>query len=464
MTKIGSNERPLRVAIVGSGPSGFYAAEALFKAEVSVNVDMFERLPVPFGLVRSGVAPDHPKIKNVTRIYEKIAKNEGFRFFGNVDISKDISVEELKKHYDALIFANGAASDRRLNIPGEDFDRSYTATEFVAWYNGHPDYRDCQFDLSQESAVIIGQGNVAVDVCRILAKTVDELKSSDIAQHALDALAESNIKDIYMVGRRGPAQAKFTTKEVKELGELEDTDLIIDSKDLELGPVCQEELELPDMTHNRRNYELLKEFATRSSSGKSRRLHLVFFRSPKAIKGESNSVQEVVLETNQLTGNAGRQGAKGTGEQETLPTGLFFRSVGYRGVEMEGVPFHKSWGIFPNEDGRITVSEEDTTPVNGFYAAGWIKRGPSGVIGTNKPDSYKTVDALIEDIDKLSCENPDSSAVEALLKERNIRAVSFDDWKKIDAAEISRGEDCGKPREKFTSIEEMLAVLEPAVV
>ncbi|MEZ0370675.1 MAG: FAD-dependent oxidoreductase, partial [Candidatus Sericytochromatia bacterium] len=242
----GSPESPLRVAIIGSGPSGFYAAEALFKSPLEVRVDMFEKLPVPFGLVRSGVAPDHPKIKNVTRVYDKLANDPRFRFWGNVSVGEDVQVDELRRHFHALIFTNGAASDRRLGIPGEDLARSYTATEFVAWYNGHPEYRDHSFDLSQETAVIIGQGNVAVDVCRILAKSVDELKNTDIARHALEALAESKIKDIYMVGRRGPAQAAFTPQEAKELGELAICDSIVKLEDLKLSAVDEAELQLPD--------------------------------------------------------------------------------------------------------------------------------------------------------------------------------------------------------------------------
>lgn len=450
----GTPDLPLRVAIIGSGPSGFYAAEALFKSELTVHVDMFEKLPVPFGLVRSGVAPDHPKIKNVTRVYDKIASHPNFKFWGNVNISEDLSVAELKEHYHAILFASGASSDRRLNIEGEDLARSYTATEFVAWYNGHPDYRDCDFDLSQETAVIIGQGNVAVDVCRILAKSIDELKETDIAAHALEALSKSKIKDIYMVGRRGPAQAAFTPQEAKELGELSITDVVVKPEDVALSAIDEAELQLPDKNHNRKNMEILRGFAERPAGAKARRLHINFFQSPTALQGQG-SVEQVVLERNQLSGEPGRQRATGTGETITLDAGLIFRSVGYRGLPMEGVPFREDWGIFQNEDGRVEP---------GMYTAGWIKRGPSGVIGTNKPCSYDTVKRISEDLEQLTCANPSSEAVKALLDQRQVRVVTYGDWKQIDAAEIANGEQNGKSREKFTRVADMLAVLESAAV
>ncbi len=448
----GTPDSPLRVAIIGSGPSGFYATEALFKAGLEVRVDMYEKLPVPFGLVRSGVAPDHPKIKNVTRVYDKIASDPRFCFWGNVTIGEDLTVEELKAHYHALIFTNGASSDRRLGIPGEDLARSYTATEFVAWYNGHPEYRDRQFDLSQESAVIIGQGNVAIDVCRILAKSVDELRQTDIASHAIEALAESKIKDIYMVGRRGPAQAAFTPQEAKELGELAISDVIVKPEDLQLSPIDEAELQLPDKGHNRKNMEILRDLAGRTVGARARRLHIAFFLSPVELKG-NGALEEIVLEHNQLSGEPGRQKATGTGETITVPAGLLFRSVGYRGTPMPGVPFHESWGVFPNEKGRIEA---------GMYTAGWIKRGPSGIIGTNKPDSVETVQALIADTPNLTCLQPNSELLAARLKQKGVRVVSYSDWQKIDAAEIANGQKSGKSREKFTRVADMLALLDEA--
>lgn len=461
MNQLGSTERPLRVAIIGSGPSGFYAADALFKSDISVQVDMFDRLPTPFGLVRGGVAPDHPKIKSVTRVYDKIASNDGYRFFGNVTIGRDITVDELRVFYDAVIFASGAESDRRLNIPGEDLAGSHTATEFVGWYNGHPDYRDRTFDLSGEVAVIIGQGNVAMDVSRILAKTVDELRETDIADHALEVLAQSNIKEIHLIGRRGPAQAKFTPPEIREMGELSDCIPVVTPRDLEVDPISA--IELDDATNKQapKNMETLREFSTREPGTTRKRYHIHFFESPKELKGETR-VERIVLERNKLDGAPFQQRAIGTGEMREIPCDILFRSVGYRGVPIEGVPFDDKRGVIPNDDGRIT---DNGVPLQGFYAVGWIKRGPSGIIGTNKPDSQATVKALLRDASKLEpCVQPGPDAVLELLRQRQVKPVSFEDWQLIDAAEIERGKLKGKPREKFVSVEEMLAVIEQSGV
>ena len=454
MSTLGTEERPLRVAIIGSGPSGFYAADPLLKSDVHCTIDMFDRLPCPFGLVRGGVAPDHPKIRNVTKVYERIAAKDGFTFWGNVMIGRDLSVDELKEHYDAILFACGAETDRRLGIPGEDLEGSHTATSFVGWYNGHPDYRDLKFDLSQETAVVIGVGNVAMDVARILVKTVDELKTTDIAQHALDALAESKIKTVYVVGRRGAAQAAFTTPEIKEMGELEDCTPIIDASELDLNEASQTERE--DRNVNR-NLEIMENYSQSQDTDKGRKLIFRFLASPVELKG-TDRLETVVLEKNALEGEAHKQKCRGTGETEEIQAGLIFRSIGYRGIPIEGVPFHESWGLFPNEEGRIT---EDGAVVPGLYAAGWIKRGPSGIIGTNKPDSLETAEKMLEDVSNLTpCATPDSGAVRSLLEERGVRIVSMDDWKKIDEVELANGEAVGKPRERFTRIDEMLAVLD----
>lgn len=458
MTELGTESRPLRVAIVGSGPSGFYAAEALFKSDSHARVDMFDRLPTPYGLVRGGVAPDHPKIKNVVKVYEKIvAQNAGhFEFFGNVTIGTDITVEEMRRFYDAVIFASGAETDRRLGIPGEDLPGSHTATAFVGWYNGHPDYRDLAFDLSGEVAVIVGQGNVAMDVSRILAKSVDELRETDIAEHALDALAESNIKEIHLIGRRGLVQAKFTQPEIKEIGELSICDVVVNPEDFDLGPVCQHELDEPNNHHSQKNMAVLRQFLERGLTGKPRRYHIHCFKSPVELQGDAK-LERIVLEKNRMQGEPFNQWAEGTGEKETLPCDILFRSVGYRGVPIPGIPFDERRGVIPNTEGRI---HDDDLPVPCFYAAGWIKRGPSGVIGTNKPDSQATVQCLLEDIPEIEpCQEPDSGAVAALLASRGVQAISFADWQQIDAAEVARGQASGKPREKFTRIEEMLAVV-----
>lgn len=458
MPDLGTESRPLRVAVIGSGPSGFYAADALLKADTTTQVDVYDRLPVPFGLVRFGVAPDHPKIKNVTRVYEKTASNPNVSFLGNVNVGTDISVEELREFYDAIIFTVGAETDRRLNIPGEDLPGSHTATEFVAWYNGHPDYRDREFDLSQKVAVVIGQGNVAVDVARILGKTVDELKTTDIASHALEALSASKVEEIYMIGRRGPAQAAFTEPEIKELGELEDCEIDILAGDLDLNPASAAELEDSANSRNLANYNVLKSYVDREDRDTAKQLRVRFFQSPTELAGDG-CVETMTLETNELSGDAGAQKARGTGKTEELACGLVFRSVGYRGIAIPGVPFNEDRGVFMNDSGRITDAGGAVVP--GLYCAGWIKRGPSGVIGTNRPDSLETVQKLLEDLPELhACPTPSTPDVLALLEKRGVRVVSYEDWKAIDAAELERGKASGKPREKLTSIKEMLAVLD----
>ncbi len=448
-----------RVAIVGSGPSGFYAAEALLKDERNLQVDIIDRLPTPFGLVRGGVAPDHQKIKNVIRIYERTAGNDRCSFIGNVMVGRDVSVADLQRFYDAVVFTCGAETDRTLNIPGIDLAGSHTATAFVGWYNGHPDYRDLSFDLSAEAAVVIGQGNVAVDVTRILAKTVDELAGTDIAAHALEALAESKVREVHMVGRRGPVQAAFTSKEIRELGELGHCALHFnDQADFDLGPCCQAELDQAGNTDAQRNWKALGELREEGpASGCSKRIVVHFFRSPKELAGNGR-VQWLTLEKNRLAGEAGDQWAEGTGETVEMDCGLFFRSVGYRGVPIEGLPFDDRRGVFPNQGGRITA---DGAVAPGLYAAGWIKRGPSGVIGTNKPDSTETAKNLLADLDGLAgCAVPDTGALLAQLRDGGVRPISYEDWRAIDAAEVARGAAAGKPREKFTRIEEMLAVLD----
>jgi len=451
---LGTKELPLRVAIVGSGPSGFYAAEALFGAEAEVQVDMYDRLPAPFGLVRYGVAPDHGKIKNVTKVYEKTASNPAFSFFGNVDVGSDITLDELRQYYDAIVFASGAQTDRQLGIPGEELLGSHAATEFVAWYNGHPDYVERTFDLSCETAVVIGIGNVAVDVARILSKTVDELKITDISEHALNVLAESKIKNIHLIGRRGPAQAAFTPQELKELGELQDCEFVLDDPSLELNPESQAELDQPKASQARKLIKILTEFAQRPATAKSRRLVLHLLKSPIELVGDGR-INEVVLENNTLIGEPGKQKSRGTGETEHLDCGVLFRSVGYRGAPIPGVPFDDQWGIIPNEDGRVV---DNGKPVPGLYAAGWIKRGPSGIIGTNKPDSIATVKALLADMPSLEpCPKREKESVMAHLSSKGVKVVDYDAWKKIDAAEIARGEAKGKPREKFVTIDGMLA-------
>jgi ferredoxin--NADP+ reductase len=454
---LGSAQQPLRTAIIGSGPSGFYAAASLLNAkDIKVKVDMFEKLPVPFGLVRYGVAPDHAKIKNVTKIYEKIAEHKAFQFLGNVHVGKNISVHDLRKFYEVIIFAIGAEADRRLGILGEDLPGCHTASECVGWYNGHPDFRDKVFNLSQPIVVIIGQGNVALDIARILGKTVDELKNTDIARHALEALAESKVREIHIFGRRGPAQAAFTPVEIRELGELADCNCIIDRKDLELNEASRKELENPQSAVRRKNYEVLQFLAQKKRQPKKRQIVFHFLKSPLEISGAGH-LSKIVLEKNMLVGNPEEQKARGLGQREEISCNLLFKSIGYRGIPIKGLPFHDQWGIIPNQRGRVVDSEQIFT---GLYAVGWIKRGPTGVIGTNKPDAEETVKHILEDIPHLRpCEIPDTEALKKSLKRKEIRVVNFADWKKIEAAEIERGNEAGKPLEKFVTRSGMLSAV-----
>ncbi len=457
MSQPGSPEHPLRVAIVGSGPSGFYATEALLKSAINIRIDMFERLPAPYGLVRNGVAPDHPKLKQPIRLYDRIAGAPEFNFLGNVAIGRDITVDELRRSHHAVIFTCGAETDRKLGIPGENLPGSYTATEFVGWYNGHPDYRDRTFDLSHDVAVIIGQGNVAADVSRILAKTVDELKHTDIAQHALEVLAESRVRDIHVIGRRGPAQAKFTPKELREFGELADCDPVVNPDDLTLNPESERELQEKSNVTSAKVYQIFREFSERPPSAKTRRCYFRFLLSPVELIGNGR-LAKIRLEKNRLQGESFNQSAQGTGEKFELETGILFRSIGYRGVPIAGVPFDERRGIFPNENGRITL---DGKVVPQLYTAGWIKRGPTGIIGTNRADAVATVKALLSDLATLDTQTPKRGAEDLLpqLDRRGVRYLNFAEWKIIDGKEIERGAPRGKPREKFTTVGEMLAVL-----
>jgi ferredoxin/flavodoxin---NADP+ reductase len=460
MSDPGSEANPLQVAVVGSGPSGFYAAEALLKSGRTVYVDLIERLPAPFGLVRYGVAPDHPKLKEAILAYQGIARLPRFALLANVTVGRDVTVEELLAHYHAVLLAYGAETDRRLGVPGEDLAGSHTATEFVAWYNGHPEYRDRHFDLSADVAAIVGQGNVAADVCRILAKSVDELRGTDIAEHALDALAASRVREIHVIGRRGPAQAKFTNKELKELGELANCTAEVDPGALELNAESRAELEAKTSFISAKNVQILRDFASRPRGGKPRRLILHFLKSPAKLVG-AGRLQEVVLERNRLEGAPFEQVARSTGVTESLACGLLFRSIGYGGMPIRGVPFDAKRGTIPTRWGRVVDGADASIP--GLYAAGWIKRGPTGIIGTNRADSVASVKSLLADVPTLPQEaRMGSKGIAALLAARGVRPVCYDDWQAIDAEEVARGLPKGKPREKFTRVNEMLQFLERA--
>jgi ferredoxin--NADP+ reductase len=449
---------PLRVAVVGSGPAGFYAAGALLDAEVPFEVDMIERLPTPWGLVRLGVAPDHPKLKTVSRAFERIALKPGFRFFGNVEVGRDLTHQDLTQLYDAVIYAFGAQSDRRLGIPGEELPGSWSATELVAWYNGHPDFQELEFDLNVERAVVIGNGNVALDVARMLALTPEELAPTDTTDPAIEAIGASTISDIVVVGRRGPAQASWTTQELKELGELAGADVVVDRAELILDPASEASLEQD--TNSKRNMEVLRDFAAREPTGKPVTVRLRFLASPVAIQGNGR-VESIDLVRNRLEEQDGRLVAVPTDEHETLDCGLVFRSVGYRGVGLPELPFEERRGTIRNELGRVVNA--DGRHVAQSYCAGWIKRGPTGIIGTNKKDATETVAQLLEDVRSgrvAHREEATPDAVEALLAERDIRAVMYQGWTSIDELERAAGEKLGRPRVKLRTWDELLEAAE----
>jgi ferredoxin--NADP+ reductase len=463
-----TDESPIRIAVIGSGPAGFYAAGHLLKNSAGrIEVDMLERLPTPWGLVRSGVAPDHPKIKSVTRIYEKTADHPRFRFFGNVNFGEDVSREDLLAHYHAIVYATGSPLDRPLGIPGEDLPGSHAATEFVGWYNGHPDHADLKVDLiSAERAVVIGNGNVALDVARMLVLTPSELAPTDTADEALDVLARSLVREVVVVGRRGPAQAAFTNPELRELGELADADVIVDPAELDRA-LSASDPAAEESSTTRLNVEILREYSQREPANRERRIVLRFLLSPVELTAdEAGRVASVDLVVNELLPGAdGSLRAQPTSQREEIPAGLVFRAIGYRGIPLPGVPFDERRGIIPNDGGRVT-DPETGAPLPGEYVVGWIKRGPSGVIGTNKKDAQETVDAILADVlsaangdgSLLTPANSDPAALERMLRARKPNLITYAGWSQIDRHERSLGEASGRPRVKLTRIEEMLRI------
>jgi ferredoxin--NADP+ reductase len=452
---VGTKERPLRVAVIGSGPAGFYTVEALIKQkQLEVDIDLFERLPAPYGLVRYGVAPDHQKIKSVTVAYDRLCENPRVRFLGNVRVAHgDISVEELGRHFDQVVFAVGCETDRHLGIQGENLSGSHAATSFVAWYNGHPDFVHYPVDLAAERAAIVGVGDVAMDISRMLVKSIEEISATDVADYALDVFRTNKVKEVLVLGRRGPAQAAFATKELEDIVELADIEVVVDAAQVRADLESGEEFD----GLQKRKLDYLATLASRESSPGKKRIVLKFLVSPAEIIGDNGKVVGLRLEHNEITKDEkGRFVARGTGRFETVPLGLVFRSVGYRGVPLEGLPFDDRQGIIPNREGRV-VSGAEVVP--NLYLSGWIKRGPSGVIGTNKSDAAATVQKMIEDIAGRTDEpNPAKSreAVDALLRERDVRVVTFADWKRIDQLERERGKKLGKVRDKFTRVADML--------
>lgn len=447
----------MRVAIIGSGPAGFYAAEALLKrTDAVVHVDMFDRLPTPYGLVRGGVAPDHQNIKAVTRVYEKTASRPTFRFFGNVRLGSDITVEDLCRYYHQIVYAVGNEADRRLGIPGEGMVRCTPATVFIGWYNGHPDYRHAKIDLSVSRVAVIGNGNVAIDAARILLRTPAELEKTDIAAHALAVLRNSRVREVFILGRRGPAQAAFTPTELKELGELEDVDPVVDPNEL-AGCIFSDE----SNSQHDKNLAILKSFAERPPGTKSRKLHLRFLVSPTEVLADAaGGVCGLRLERNRLALKPdGSASAHRTGETETLEVGMVLPSIGFSLDQIAGVPYDAKAGIIANEDGRV-VDAVSRAVIVGEYVVGWARTGAQGLIGSHKAASAHVVAHMaLDGIALQARELPESDAIIALLRERGVHVVTFSDWKRLDDVEVARGERRDAPRDKIVDVEAMLAIL-----
>jgi ferredoxin--NADP+ reductase len=464
--KVGTTERPLRAVVIGSGPSGFYAAEALLKEQdLEVHVDLIDRLPTPFGLVRGGVAPDHQKIKGVTKVFDRVAHMPNFRFWGNVKLGHDVLVDDLHQHYDVIIYAVGNESDHAMGIPGEDLGGSHAATEFVGWYNGHPDHREHAFDLSCERVAVVGIGNVAMDVTRILAEDVDVLAKTDIAEHAVTALRKSKVKEVILLGRRGPLQAAFSPAEIKEIADLSCSDLVVTPEDAQLDAASQGTLEAADKA-KQKNVAFLAEQAQKGEGQEARKVRLRLCVSPVELLGEGGKVTQVKIEKNalHLEEKTGRIRPKGTGEFETIDVGMVLRSVGYFGVKIPGVSFDEKKGRIPNLEGRVTMADWQT-PIAGEYVVGWAKRGPSGLIGTNRADSVETVKRILDDWRGKEVpydSDKTAPAAQNMLLKKQPNHIHFEDWEYLDQLEQELGKKQGKVRAKFTDVQAMLDALKAA--
>jgi ferredoxin/flavodoxin---NADP+ reductase len=449
-----------RVAIVGAGPAGAFAAACLLRARGDAEIDLLERLPTPWGLLRAGVAPDHQEIKRLETTFDRQTLGRGCRFLGNVEVGVDVSHSELMRHYAAVVYATGAQTDKSLGIPGEELPGSWAATEFVAWYNGHPDYRGLDFDLSAGRAVVIGNGNVAADVTRILTLSAGELERTDIADHALAALRESRIEEVVVLGRRGPAQAAFTSAELRELGHLDGVEARVAADEVELDPLSRQWLDEEGTFTARKNVELLREFAARPARpGAGRAIRLRFLRSPMEIRGDGHVAAVDICRNEIVQGDDGRLRARPVDEDtETIECGLVLRSVGYRAVPLPDVPFDERYFVLPNERGRVFAPDGER--LGGVYAVGWIKRGPTGILGTNKRDAEETISCLVEDLAAGALPQPpkpERDEIDALLAERKPDLVGIDGWRAIDDHELGRGRSEKRPRVKLASREELLA-------
>ncbi|KAF3340362.1 NADPH:adrenodoxin oxidoreductase [Carex littledalei] len=459
---------PLHVCVVGSGPAGFYTAEKMLKAHEGAEVDIIDRLPTPFGLVRSGVAPDHPETKIVVNQFSRVASHDRCSFFGNVSLGSSVSLSELRQAYDVVVLAYGSESDRSLGIPGEDLKGVYSARELVWWYNGHPDYRDMAPELcNSDTAVVLGQGNVALDIARILLRPISELETTDIADHALDSLRKSTIRNVYLVGRRGPVQAACTAKELREILGMKNLNVHINEADLATSPLDEEE-----MKNNRirkRVYELLTKAAKSPLGDNStgmRNLHFVFFRKPiKFISEDNSTVGSVHLEKTVLKeiGSSGKQVAVGTGEIEDIKCGLVLKSIGYKSLPIDGLPFDNDRGVVPNVKGRVLTSADqmDTKTEQGLYVVGWLKRGPTGIVGTNLYCAEETVASILEDVKNgklIPASKPGRKGLQQILEEKGVKFVPFSGWERIDLKEKMAGQLKNKPREKITNWNDLLQV------
>jgi ferredoxin--NADP+ reductase len=454
-----TEQRAWRVAVVGAGPAAFYTAEALLKAAPNeVGVDLFDRLPVPFGLVRGGVAPDHQNIKGVVKVYNKIAATAGFRFVGNVRVGRDVTVDELARHYHQIVYAFGCESDQKLGVPGEDLAGVYAATDFVGWYNGHPDHRHHRFDLARARRVaLVGNGNVAMDVARILLASPDELAKTDIADHAVPVLRESRVREVVLLGRRGPAQAAFSPKEIEEIAELPDVDVVVTAADAHVDAMSQAWLDKEGARSQQRNVEFLRGRVPAGEGERTKKLRCRFLVAPVELLGDGGRLRAVRIERMELVADElGVPRPKPTGSIEELPVDLLFKAIGYRGIPLPGVPFDDRKGIVRNLDGRVIESQGGPVRV-GHYASGWCKRGPTGLIGTNSLDAKATVEAMKADRADGRTLQPTNGDLLPVLQARGVDVVTWADWQRLDAWELQEGTTRSKLRHKLSVVDEMMA-------
>ncbi|MEL4319647.1 FAD-dependent oxidoreductase [Leifsonia sp. YIM 134122] len=449
----------LRLAIVGAGPAGIYAADILLKAErnFDVSIDLFDHLPAPYGLVRYGVAPDHPRIKGIINALREVLDRGDIRIFGNVRFGEDITLDDLKKHYNAVIFATGAVRDADLSVPGVELEGSYGAAEFVSWFDGHPDYPR-EWPLDAEAVAVIGNGNVALDVARMLAKHVEDLMPTEIPENVRAGLAASPVTDVHVFGRRGPTSVKFTPLELRELGELRDVDMIVHDEDFDYDDAAR-----AAVSGNKQVFVIdktLQQWRQREVGQASRRLHLHFFAKPlELVDDGTGRVGAIRFER---TAPDGEGGVVGTGEVRELPIQALYRAVGYFGSPLPGVPFDKKRGVIPNHEGQVLVKDHETgqsRQMYGVYATGWIKRGPVGLIGHTKSDAMETIKHLINDLGNWwSPESPSEESVVALLDERGIAYTDLDGWHNLDEHEKALGEAEGRVRIKVVPRDEMVQI------